>query len=210
MYALTAGCSEGLGPTAMAKDYGRQMAAVVHVDASAAIGITQRKGLGKLRHLDTQSLWIQDAVRTKRVGVEKVPGTDNVADIGTKHLDGPNLDKLLKKLGVEFRDGRAVSAPGLVNKDKSESEKEQSSNEQHEPNQDVKNSTAHPAAEAPRETPTEATRATDTPAPAPPVPAASPGGKRDRARQKRKQRKKNGLDCVDFPDMISYLCPCCP
>ena len=99
------------------KDFGIIADGYLHVDASAAIGITQRKGLGKLRHLDTQALWIQDAVRTKRIHVEKVPGAENVSDIGTKHLDGPLLDKLLKIMSVEFRKGRAQSAPQLVSQD---------------------------------------------------------------------------------------------
>ena len=114
MYAIATTASEALGLKAMCKGFGRHADPDIHVDASAAIGIAQRKGLGKLRHLDTQALWIQDAVRTKRVNVLKVPGSENVSDIGTKHLDAPTLNKLLKMIGVEFRDGRATSAPELV------------------------------------------------------------------------------------------------
>ena len=58
----------------------------MYVDASAAIGIAQRKGLGKIRHLHTQSLWVQDAVREKRVFLDKLPGADSPADMYTKHL----------------------------------------------------------------------------------------------------------------------------
>ena len=64
-------------------DFGVHMDPYLHVDASAAIGIAQRKGLGKLRHLDTQSLWIQDAVRSKQVVLEKVAGAENPADLMT-------------------------------------------------------------------------------------------------------------------------------
>ena len=65
----------------MCKDFGRNTDPNLHVDASAAIGISQRKGLGKLRHLDTQPLWIQDAVRTKHVHVEKVQGSETISDV---------------------------------------------------------------------------------------------------------------------------------
>ena len=58
----------------MFRDFGEKLEASLQVDASAAIGIAQRKGLGKVRHLDCQSLWIQDAVRQKRIGQEKVLG----------------------------------------------------------------------------------------------------------------------------------------
>ena len=208
LYAIVTAASEGLGMKAMARDFGREANPHLHVDASAAIGITQRKGLGKLRHLDTQSLWIQDAVRTKRVGVEKVPGTENVADIGTKHLDGPTLDKLLKKLGIEFREGRAHSAPGLVHKTQSETKEDQGSAKNNEPNINDSKTTAHPAAPAPCNDSTKATLATDAPASIPPVPATHAGGKRNRVRQKKRQ-KKNGFDSVDFNDIVAHLCPCC-
>ena len=46
--------------------------------------------------------------------IEKVPGSENISDVGTKHLDGPTLNKLLKLMGVEFAEGRAETAPELV------------------------------------------------------------------------------------------------
>ena len=58
LYAMVMAASEGLGAKAMAADFGLQLSPFLHVDASAAIGIAQRKGLGRIRHLDTQSLWI--------------------------------------------------------------------------------------------------------------------------------------------------------
>ena len=59
---------------AMAREFGKEMVPWMYVDASAAIGIAQRKGIGKIRHLHTQSLWVQDAVREKRAILDKVPG----------------------------------------------------------------------------------------------------------------------------------------
>ena len=64
----------GAGHGAMALDFGQVMVPWMYVDASAAIGIAQRKGLGRIRHLHTQSLWEQDAAREKRVFLDKVPG----------------------------------------------------------------------------------------------------------------------------------------
>ena len=114
LYATVVAASEGLGMKAMAKDFGMSLDPYINVDASAAIGIMQRKGLGKLRHLDTQSLWVQDAVRQKKVIVEKVKGTENPADLMTKHLDGPAMNDMLNRCGIQFRDGRAESAPEVV------------------------------------------------------------------------------------------------
>ena len=76
LYAMVSAASEGLGAKAMCLDFGDGDAhGLFDVDASAAIGVATRKGLGRIRHLDTQSLWIQDAVRSKRVALTKVPGT---------------------------------------------------------------------------------------------------------------------------------------
>ena len=62
LYATVSAASEGLGLAAMCGEYGQVLWPYINANASAAIGIAQRKGLGKVRHLDTQSLWIQDAV----------------------------------------------------------------------------------------------------------------------------------------------------
>ena len=74
LYATVAAASEGLGLKAMSRDFGMSLDPYLNVDASAPIGIVQRKGLGKLRHLDTQSLWVRDAVCQRRVMVEKIRG----------------------------------------------------------------------------------------------------------------------------------------
>ena len=114
LYAITAAAGEGLGAKAMCADFGTPMGVYLHVDASAAIGVAQRKGLGKIRHLDTQPLWIQDAARQKRLSLLKVPGTENPADLMTKPLDSATQDKLMLKFGLAVLEGRAASAPKLT------------------------------------------------------------------------------------------------
>ena len=98
----------------MARDYGEELTPYLHVDATAAIGIAQRKGLGKLRHLDTQALWIQDAVRQRRVCLEKVLGTENPSDLMTKHLDTKSMDTMLAEMGVTTQQGRAKATPATA------------------------------------------------------------------------------------------------
>ena len=56
----------------MTGDYHDALDPWLYVDASAAIGVAQRTGLGKIRHLDTGSLWLQQAVKSGKVGVLKV------------------------------------------------------------------------------------------------------------------------------------------
>ena len=98
----------------MGEDFGLSLKPRMMVDASAAIGIAQRKGLYKIRHLDTQQLWIQDALHERRVSLEKVAGVDNPADMMTKALESPQLMKLMAKVNLVILDGRAEVAPQLV------------------------------------------------------------------------------------------------
>jgi hypothetical protein len=65
-----------------------------------------------LRHLDTHTLWIQQAVRTGRVDLRKVLGEENPADLLTKHsLSRERLEKLVALHGCKYLAGRAASAP---------------------------------------------------------------------------------------------------
>ena len=75
-YALVAASSEALGVVAMTEDFGDEAEAYFYADASAAIGVANREGLGRIRHLGTQSLWLQHALRKKRVRLSKVPGKE--------------------------------------------------------------------------------------------------------------------------------------
>ena len=102
----------GLGFQSMMADLGHVMRLRVWTDSSAAIGVCSRQGLGKLRHLDTHLLWIQQAVRSGRIDLRKVDGELNPADIFTKHL--PSRDKvfhMVTLLGCKYSEGRAASAP---------------------------------------------------------------------------------------------------
>ena len=111
LYAMTNACSEALGLQRMCKEFGSIVQLMVHVDASAAIGIAQRKGLGKIRHLEVQSLWIQDALRQRRLELLKVPGVGNPSDLMTKHQDAGTIEKLMALMSLGMRGGSAESAP---------------------------------------------------------------------------------------------------
>ena len=87
---------------------------VVLTDATAAIGICRRRGLGKIRHLAVADLWVQDRVRSKDFDLRKVDGKPNPADMLTKHIDYPTLQRHLEFLGLVVEQGRAESAPALT------------------------------------------------------------------------------------------------
>ena len=62
-------------------------------DSSAAKGIASRRGLGKVRHIAVCQLWLQDKVHDGEMQVSKAKGIDNQADILTKHVVAPALEK---------------------------------------------------------------------------------------------------------------------
>ena len=106
------GAGQGLGYKALLQDLGVGARLRVWTDSSAAIGICNRQGLGKLRHLATHTLWIQQAVRNGRVDLRKVLGEENPADLLTKHsLSRQRLEKLVALHGCKYLGGRAASAP---------------------------------------------------------------------------------------------------
>ena len=64
LYALTKGAAQALGFITLMADMGVRVRATVHTDASAAIGIARRAGLGKLRHLNVRYLWLQHELQS--------------------------------------------------------------------------------------------------------------------------------------------------
>ena len=112
-YGMVACSAELLGIQSCARDLGMEFAAAVYTDASAALGIVQRRGVGKVRHIRTQCLWLQEAHATRRVKFEKIDGSRNPSDLFTKHLSEMLIDRHLKTLGAEPEAGRAETAPEL-------------------------------------------------------------------------------------------------
>ena len=105
------GSGAGLGYRSLLRDLGHEVPLRVWTDSSAAIGICSRQGLGKLRHLDTHTLWVQQACRTGAVDLRKIPGESNPADLFTKHSHSrEKLMELTKLFSAEFRGGRAENA----------------------------------------------------------------------------------------------------
>jgi hypothetical protein len=113
-YGVVKAAGAGLGYQALMRDFGVDAPVVVFTDSTATIGISSRQGLGKLRHLDTTALWIQQAIRSKRITLRKVNGEENPADVYTKHMPTrEKLASLMRLYDCEYRDGRAESAPML-------------------------------------------------------------------------------------------------
>ena len=110
-YAALKGASSALGFQSMLRDLGVETSLTLYTDSSAARGIIHRAGLGKLRRLETGYLWLQAVVKAKKLQVRKVLGTENPADLLTKHLAAADMWKNLEKLRMSPEDGRTKAVP---------------------------------------------------------------------------------------------------
>ena len=110
--ALVKGSSIGLGARAMCADMGVDLRVHVrlHTDSTAAKGIVTRKGVGKVRHLHTPLLWVQDKVANGDLSVHKTPGPTNAADLGTKFVTAEDIARHMATLGFESHTGRSSLA----------------------------------------------------------------------------------------------------
>ena len=112
-YAALKGASSALGFQSMLRDLGMSGSITLFTDSSAARGIIHRAGLGKLRHLETGYLWLQSAVKAKKLQIRKVLGTENPADLLTKHLSSADMWKTLEALHMKPEAGRSNAAPRI-------------------------------------------------------------------------------------------------
>ncbi len=107
LYALVKGACHGKGVKSLLCDFGIEAEETnINVDATAAQGITNRRGLGKVRHIDVGQLWIQDEVAEKRIIVNKVKGTENYADALTKHVGREDISMHMKGVMCQHVVGR--------------------------------------------------------------------------------------------------------
>ena len=110
LYAQVKGAAQTLGMISMAADFGECLSGTVYSDSSAALGIVTRSGLGKVRHIRVQYLWLQERVAQSDLAVRKVAGETNPADLLTKGLAQELLKRHTKFSGIEVREP-AVTAP---------------------------------------------------------------------------------------------------
>jgi len=97
----------------MLADLGIAAKILLYTDSSAARGIIHRAGLKKLRHLETGYLWLQAAVKAKRLQIRKVLGSENPADLFTKHVAAADMWRHLETLCISVESGRSRAVPAI-------------------------------------------------------------------------------------------------
>jgi hypothetical protein len=113
LHAMVAASSETLGLIGLIRDMGQDFQGEIYSDSTAALGIAQRQGIGKLRHVRCQALWVQEVRSEGRLNYKKVLGSRNPSDALTKYMPSVLMEKHLEVIGAEARGGRAESAPTI-------------------------------------------------------------------------------------------------
>ena len=101
-YAACSAISEALAikRLLLLAGFGPALPVRARLDSSSARALLQRRGVGRVRHLDARVLWAQELVERRAVVIATVRGADNEADIGTKLLPGPRLSQLMQTIGL--------------------------------------------------------------------------------------------------------------
>ena len=78
----------------------------VWMDATAGIAIGSRRGLGKVKHIDTVFLWAQEVVNSGRVTIGKKDTIEMLADVLTKPAAVAIIVRCLNGMGYFFEEGK--------------------------------------------------------------------------------------------------------
>ena len=99
-YACSVAFAEVRYIMSMLADWGLSARCVHGTDSSSAIVHASRLGLGGLRHMEVRFLWVQNEVRSGRIAIKKILGTDNATDVATKHVDAATLLRCQTSAGM--------------------------------------------------------------------------------------------------------------
>ena len=113
-YGMVKGAGNALGLAGVFRDMGIKQEIVLYTDSSAAKGISTRRGLGKLRHVELNELWLQDQVSRGRIAVRKIKGEDNFSDSLTKHSSPDRIRQTMMGTLQKIMPGRHPIMPEVA------------------------------------------------------------------------------------------------
>ena len=99
-YAAVSGACEGILIRSVLSFLGIDCRLKVRLDSSAARGICSRQGVGRVRHLEVKTLWLQTQVKERNLYIGSIPGLENSADLGTKSLTREVVLKHCKAINI--------------------------------------------------------------------------------------------------------------
>ena len=106
----------------MAADLGVEFSQSIAIksDASAAIGISNRIGIGKIKHIEVTQLWLQEKVANGEIVIHKVPTESNLADALTKAVDAQTIQTHVSGINAERLCDRHPLRPSLDDEEEDE------------------------------------------------------------------------------------------
>ena len=72
----------------------------IKVDSSAAHAFFHRRGVGRMKHIDSRILWLQDLIAAGGVRLKKIPRTQNLADMLTHTPSAKELEVFLPLMNL--------------------------------------------------------------------------------------------------------------
>lgn len=102
-YATASGVSEAILLRKVLAFFGLPLGLRVLTDSAANNAMAHRLGVGKVRHLETKVLWLQQLVYQGLLTMTWRAGRFNNADLGTKVLQKARFLELVEKAGLRDR-----------------------------------------------------------------------------------------------------------
>ena len=101
LHALVKASTEMIGMRTLMRELGNDVCvATLMTDASAAHGVIHRQGTGRMKHIHTSSLWIQERALNRDLVFRKIPREGNSADILTHFWQPAKIHEMLERIGV--------------------------------------------------------------------------------------------------------------
>ena len=113
-FGMVKGAGNALGLSGVFCDLGIEYEIVLYTDSSAAKGISSRRGLGKLRHVELNELWLQDQVARGRIAVRKISGEENISDSLTKPAAADRIKQTMQGTLQKIVPGRHKIMPEVA------------------------------------------------------------------------------------------------
>ena len=108
LYALVNASAEAMDFQSVIRDLKQSWITVFCSDASAALGVVQRQGLERLRHVDSNFLFMQSLNARKVVQYSKVSGSNTPAYVRTKGLNAELMAKHVSVVTGRYNAGRST------------------------------------------------------------------------------------------------------
>ena len=114
LYAINKAAATGMGGQSLLRDIGVDLDLRVFTDASTGKSLASRRGLGKVRHIAVNELWLQSHVQDKTVTLVKIKNKFNPSNMLTKYLPKAEIQQRMEHVEHYYESVRSIEAPRLV------------------------------------------------------------------------------------------------